>query len=244
MEEYDVYFKEILNFRDLFKKFFLGQTEFSKECQIENIEEIVFDIKYEPYFIATCPNPIIIIKNTLGYIIECVLISFIFNNSQESVSCEFYPKLEELIQENEVQKLKWNENRKSAFKSSLRRFLLSQMRVNESLYTYGYTIPKATALYKNIPAFKLANGREKFTRIDSTSGLYYLKFKGFLFVNNFLNDEQSIIYLPFGNAFIDRDGCPIDSTSIQVTGMFAKEGVANLLPIDNSYLEWEEEKKE
>lgn len=117
--EYDAYFKEILNFRDLFKKFFLGQTEFSKECQIENIEEIVFDKKYEPYFIATCPNPIIIIKNTLGYIIECVLISFIFNNSQESVSCEFYPKFEELIQENEVQKLKWNENRKLPLKVRL-----------------------------------------------------------------------------------------------------------------------------
>ncbi|MBA4406219.1 hypothetical protein C0389_02995 [bacterium] len=239
-DEYDAYFKEVLNFRELFKKFFLGQTDFSKECRIENIEEIVFDKKFEPFIKATCPNPIRVINNALGYRIECVLLSFVFNNRQEGVSCEFYPKFEELIPESEHQKVKWNENRKSAFRSSLRRFLLSQMQVNGPLSSYGYSVPKATSLYKNIPASSLADGKEKFAYIDSTSGLYYLKFKGFLFVNNFLNDEQSMVSLPFGTAYIGADGCPIDPTSIQVTGIFAKQGVANLLPVDNSYIEWEE----
>lgn len=90
-DEYDAYFKEVLNFRELFKKFFLGQTDFSKECRIENIEEIVFDKKFEPVIKATCPNPIIVINNALGYRIECVLLSFIFNNRQGGLVVNFIP---------------------------------------------------------------------------------------------------------------------------------------------------------
>ena len=243
-DDYDDYLKELVNFRDSFKKYFLGQTEFSKDCKIENIEKIVFDKKFEPVIKAVCPNPIIVINNALGYKLECVLLSFVFNKSQDGVSCEFYPKFEELIPVDENQKIKWNENRKSAFGSSLRRFLLSQMERKGPLNNYGYVIPRGSSSFKNIPASSLADGNENFARIDSTCGLFYLKFKGYLFVNNFLMDEQSMIYLPFGTAYIGTDGHPIDPTSIQVTGTFAKHGVANMLPIDNLYMEWEEKQKE
>ena len=238
-DEYDDYFREIQNFRNLFKKYFLGQTEFSNECEIENIDEIVFDKKFEPSIKASCSTPIVITNRALGYKIECVLLNFMFNIRQEGVSCEFYPKFEELTPADESQKVKWNENRKSAFRSSLRRFLLSNVKPDLRLNNYSFVIPRATSAYKNVPASRLTDQINKFGSIDSTCGIYFLKFKGFLFVNNLLTDEQSMIFLPYGTAYIGSDGYPVDPSSVQATGTFARHGVANMLPIDNSYLEWE-----
>lgn len=243
-DEYDAYFKELLNFRDSFKKYFLGQTEFSKDCKIENIEEILFDKKFEPNIKASCTKPIIIVNSALGYKLECVLLSFMFNNTREAVNCEFYPKFIELVPEDETQKIRWAINRKAAFTSSLRRFLLGQMKSNESLNTYSFTVPITTKLSKRIASSDMADGTEKIAHIDNASGLYFLKFKGFLFVNNLLTEEHSMVFLPYGSAYIGSDGYPIDPTSMQLSGVFAKHGVANLLPIDNSYLEWEEKNKE
>ncbi|MCX6169672.1 MAG: carboxypeptidase-like regulatory domain-containing protein [Ignavibacteriales bacterium] len=234
---YDDLLREQKNYRDIFKKYFLGQTELSNECQIENIEEIIFSKKFEPNIQAECPNPIIVINKALGYRIECVLLTFIFNTNQEGVNCEFYPKFTELIPKDENQNLKWKENRKSAFNSSLRRFMLSRLQSNVLLNNYGYAVTGATKLPKGISLSSLVDSNDKIVFIDTLSGLHFLKFKGFLFVNNFLTDEQSFVYLPFGTAYIGKDGYPIDPRSLQVSGVFAKHGLANMLPIDNSYIE-------
>lgn len=44
-DEYAAYLREQKNYRELFKKYFLGQTNFSKECIIENIGDIIFTKK-------------------------------------------------------------------------------------------------------------------------------------------------------------------------------------------------------
>lgn len=239
-DEYDAYLKELSTLRQIFKKYFLGQTEFSNDCIIENIDEVLINKKNAPYYEATCARPIIIVNNALGYKIECVLIHFLCNDLIGDVSCEFYPKFTELNPKNNEQRNDWIENRKTTFKSSVRRFLLSQIKTKIPRSDYNF-FPRSLQVMKS---YKLVKGSEKVAQFDSASGLYYLKFRDFLSVYNQSTEEQSFISLRSGYSYLDPGGYPFDPMSIQVSGVFAKHGIANLLPLDISYLEWEEQKDE
>ena len=239
-DEYSAYLRDLYNFRNIFKKYFLGQTDFSKECVIENEDDIIFNKISDVYIEAKCTKPIIIINKALGYKIECQLLHFLCNDTRKESNCEFYPKFSELIPENEIQKERWNENRKIAYISSLRRFLLSVMKQKAVSDKYGLYLAQRTYNIKKVPISKMMYGKENIIQFDSTSRSFLLSFKGFLYVNNFITKEPSWIFLPFGNAGLGRDGYPINPMSIQVFDTFARQGLANLLPIENSILEYEE----
>ncbi|MCX6169671.1 MAG: carboxypeptidase-like regulatory domain-containing protein [Ignavibacteriales bacterium] len=233
-DEYAAYLKKQKEYKEIFKKYFLGRTDFSDECQIENIDDITFTEKYEPYVNAVCSKPIVVINNALGYKVACLLIHFLCNDTRGELNYEFNPRFTEMAPINDDQKEKWIENRKLAFKSSLSRFLLYLMHAKG--IGWDYSTNSYNAKINN--EYKLVNPGEKFFYMDSESGLFYLKFRDFLYVKNLLTDEQSFIPVPSGFSYLDPGGYAIDPMSIQVAGEFAKHGVADLLPMDISYLEW------
>ncbi|MCX6175205.1 MAG: carboxypeptidase-like regulatory domain-containing protein [Ignavibacteriales bacterium] len=231
-DEYAAYLKEQKDYREIFKKYFLGLTDFSKECAIENIEDIVFTKRNDLYIEAKCSKPIMVINKALGFKIECELIHFQYNEQKEgSIFYEFYPKFSDLDPENDNQIKQWEQNRKSAYQSSLRRFLLAV--INSGTYVNGYIleISRGNLVYNKIESgtyFKKTN----IVQYDSTSGLNYLKFDGYLMIRNSTTEEQSEIFLPYRTAYIGSDGYPVDTMSVLVFDTFARQGVANLLPID------------
>ena len=144
---------------------------------------------------------------------------------------EFYPKFSDLNPESDNQIKQWEENRKIAYQSSLRRFLLTV--IHSETYVNGYIleISKGNLVYNKIQSgmyFKKTN----IVQYDSTSGLNYLKFNGYLMIRNSTTEEQSEMFLPNGTAYIGSDGYPVDTMSVLVFDTFARQGVANLLPIN------------
>ena len=237
--EYKDYLSNLDNYKSIFRRYFLGQTEFSSECKIENEDDITFKKVRGTYIEAKCEKPITVINNALGYKIECQLSHFLCSSSRKESSSEFYPKFSELSPKNEEEKNKWESNRKTAYINSLRRFLICATQNEDLSDKYGLYITQTDRFdIKKVPLSKMLYGKENIVQYDTSSNSYLLKFKGFLYITNLVTKESSGMFLPYGNAAVGKDGYPIDPMSIQVFYDFAKQGLANLLPIDDKDLEF------
>lgn len=120
---YEQYLREQYEYRKIFKKYFLGQTEFSEKCEILNEEKIIFKKNTLGFIEAQSLEPIIVINKALGYEVECFLDYFLCNDKKESVQMLFYPRFTELEPTDEDQYQNWEENRETVYLGSLRRFL-------------------------------------------------------------------------------------------------------------------------
>ena len=96
---------------EFFKVYFLGQTDFAEDCFIENSEVLDFTKPNDSIFKASAIKPLVITNRALGYHIDCILVSFIFDKS--SNSCEWFvlPKFTELKPKDNEELTKWIENR-------------------------------------------------------------------------------------------------------------------------------------
>ncbi len=228
-EEHPAEWKDRL---EIFRKYFLGRTDLSYECTIENQNEIILTQNESGATESTCYNPLIIINNALGYKIECLLTRFSCNDEIGKADIVYYPKFVEMKPKNEDELKMWKENRKKEYLGSLRRYLKSliNLTTDENDYTFYFSFnpyTRATS-YRFIDPKNLVN----YQRDKNTYELTFPSTRAsmYLYVNIRRTGEESWITLSKGNAIIDEEGIPIDPLMIQVTGDFAKKGIANLLP--------------
>jgi hypothetical protein len=219
---------------EIFKKYFLGQTDLSDECTIENKNEIVLTKDSNDVLHATCPAPIVVINRALGYNIECVLNQFYKDMKNNDLRILYVSKFTNLQHGNESGLKRWNEIRKEEYESSLRRFLQTLIRDKDT--GDNYIVNEASKYIKpNVWYPPLKNLDSLFWQkhvIFNTSTQSYtliLPAVPFILINR-TTRTKSFFYLPYEHAEIDPDGILFDPLSIQVMGDFANKGVANLLP--------------
>lgn len=233
-----------------FQKFFLGQTELTNACIIENEYKIDFSEDASGNLSAKISKPLMIINNALGYKVEAILLLFYCNESAGSVKFLVHTKFTELKPANEDDKEEWEENRKLAYQKSMKRLLrsITQNELFENDYSIGFNFMPSNPL-------EIKKAKELITKRESREGMkgpkpvlsseiveysaedksYTLSFGNYLYVYNSATDDLSWLFLPYRTAMLDKYSEPIDPISIQAFGSLAKNGTANLLPLNYEY---------
>ncbi len=119
-----------------FKKKFLGESRFAKNCEIKNEEALDFNFDpYENVLDAYTSEPLIIINKSLGYEIKYDLVHFTLTPLSVSYLGNVkYKKLEG----SEKEQRKWIKNREKAYLGSKMHFLRSLMK--EKVKEQGFVV--------------------------------------------------------------------------------------------------------
>ncbi|MEW6196174.1 MAG: carboxypeptidase-like regulatory domain-containing protein [Bacteroidota bacterium] len=231
----------------VFKKYFLGMTDLSDKCIIENEYYLNFAKDGSGNLEVECPVNITVVNNALGYRIDSILLLFTCNESLGSVKYIYHTKFTELNSKDEQERGEWLEKRKRSYLGSKKRFLRSVVEMD--LFNNGYLIgqsfvPFDLKLNKNSKKKGVENFWIKEPKPVSNLDLlkyaeeskqFILAFDHYLYVSNNITGDISWLYLPFGRAELDKFGEPINPMAIQAFGSFANYGTANLLPKDYEF---------
>jgi hypothetical protein len=124
---------------NIFKKEFIGETDNSKNCEIENPWVVEFKEKSNTGNLsAEVSEPVIVINRSLGYKVKYYLEEFSYSGG----NLRFYgfPIFELLEPEDETEEKHWVENRELAYTGSVRHFFYSL--VNQRYEKEGFTVIK------------------------------------------------------------------------------------------------------
>jgi len=215
---------------EFFMYYFLGSNEYADDCVIENKEVLDFSKPYDSIFEASAIKPLIIKNTALGFRIDCILIKFTFNKSNNTYSWSVKPKFTELEPEDEDQKEDWDDNRKYAFEGSVYHFLRSFCEKNIS--EEGFFIQRVVRAAQRIPRRSwrpLQVEYDEFTEPGLYPGDTNFHFSNYLHIvydNNYI----SWIGLNYTSITMDEFGYPAEDNPYMVFGNWAKHGIADLLP--------------
>lgn len=116
------------NWGQFFLDNFIGTTQFSRRCKIENTEALRFrHNKKQNILTVFSDEPLIIVNNALGYTIKYKLDDFTYKFRDRRLYFEGYPLFEEM-KGTERQIRRWDENRKEAYDGSQMHFMRSLFR--------------------------------------------------------------------------------------------------------------------
>jgi CarboxypepD_reg-like domain len=123
-----------------FKKYFLGQTEFSERCEIVNPKALYLEYDKEARQLkATTDDDVLeIINNALGYKIKYIVKDFLIDYASSYTYYVGYATYEKLEPKNKRQQRKWDNNRQVAYEGSIMHFLRSMHR--RTAASEGYVI--------------------------------------------------------------------------------------------------------
>jgi hypothetical protein len=106
---------------EIFKNIILGQSDFTKDCEIQNADNLIFEEDSERNLLITATQPFYVINRALGYKITIDMSLFKYNEKKwVGILDEFFEKLPS---ENQEQEALWKKNRTDAYESSFRNFL-------------------------------------------------------------------------------------------------------------------------
>ena len=129
---------------DRFKRLFIGNSARADQCTLVNPEVLRFDDKWWGRFEAWAEKPVIIENRALGYRITYVLKEF--EASGSVVRWDGEPLFDPLSPRDSAQAARWRQNRRMAYRGSLRHFLRALMddRLDEEQFAL-YRLPRASA---------------------------------------------------------------------------------------------------
>lgn len=215
-----------------FIKAFIGETEHSSQCTIRNPEVLSFH-RANDTLIARADSVLQIDNEALGYRLSVVLREFIWNTNMDYGRYLIYPFFKPEHARDAKEQQRWEENRKKAYEGSLKQFL-------HSLYAGGAEVEEYIMF--SGPFTKLATGQghrvspDQFD-LEPMAGTPFktLQFPGQLRVeygHRWVDvSSASFISLPHSYALIDSLGNLFDPLSIELSGRWAKNRLAELLPM-------------
>ena len=207
---------------EIFKKMLFGSNIYAKKCVIKNPYQI--DFKEEnSKLTATAREPIIIQNNALGYKIDCILKNFSYDLNGRGVSYQIYPSFTELKTSAADSAKEYLSNRKEVYLGSLAQLLFSLTVNNYKFRDEGFELSTSDGLIKKANEIIIS---------DSARGKFYLKLKGCLQVKfwNYGIRNSSLLCLKMGIAEFDPSGYLINPDEFTLSGAFAHEGIATMLP--------------
>jgi hypothetical protein len=227
---------------DFFKEHFIGITENSALCEIENPQVLRFFYSKKKNRLKIISDQDIIINNkALGYRIRYQLDSFVHDYGTTITQFTGYPLFEEM-QGTESETENWKLKREEAYLGSLTHFLKSYY--DKTLGSEGFKlefIDKAGKLRPlNDPydtTFALLENEELELRPLSKLRVAYLNElpeKGYLVKNKLsLNNTIQISQLDFRDAIVvERNGYFYDQRDLLTIGYWGWEKFADFMPYD------------
>lgn len=234
-----------------FMKVFIGEVDNSEDCIIVNPAVLNFAFVHDTLFCWS--NNILLIDNRfLGYRLHIVLRDFVWNMRTDAGHYLIYPSFESLKAHDSEVTSKWESNRKKVYKGSIKHFL-------RSLY-FGIAEEEMFTIFSG-PLNKLTMGgghrvHSSEFNLEQQPGLPFktLSFTGslrveygrrseesYIFQDKYGRQERlvwvddlksvSIISMKNSYAIIDSLGNLLNPLSLEVSGTWAKNRIANLLPL-------------
>ncbi len=241
----------IYNYNRFFKKF-IGESEFAKNCIIQNKEVIEFsDSREDNAFVAKAPVPLNIYNYSLGYQLKFSLNKFRCNRSGE-VSYLGEVLFEEMDTTDSSIKGQWIENRRIAYNGSLKHFLVALQK--NKLFEEGFLShktfyptwqdqtkrdlpnPELSELVRRHSEWKRELDFHDFVKVTYLRKEEEKEFRDFRThagskISGTLQYQVSWFSLPDGKLYFDNIGNIVDNYSaIKVYGYWGWTKVSYMLP--------------
>jgi len=227
--------KEWLADLQKFKYYFLGQSEFVKQCEIENPEVLDFENTSPNSMSAKAFQPMRIVNKALGLRLDCILVHFLWDHKYNKWSWSIKPKFSYLQSADSIQSRIWKRNRVRAEDGSLYRFFRALIKTK--LYEEGYSVyfvenpDKASSGI----SFKLTeDDYQTLLKPAPTADEWKLSFQKYLLIED-LKGRVSWLKLKYPEITLDSFGYPVEFNAVEVYGYWATLGVADLLPRYEEY---------
>lgn len=223
-------------YRDLkvFKKYFLGQTEFAKDCEIKNELYLDFSHPNEDLLNAKITRPLQIINNALGFKINCELINFKYDKIERRVKYLITTHFTKLDTSAENIEMKWKNNRITAYLGSQEHFLYALK--NNTFFDQGFEV--STSIIPSNSGYDLY--REMIFTSDSILAKSTIKDHAALNFKNYLQIEYNKSDRKFKpiswlkilglDVTLDKYGIPIEIMPFEVHGSWSQSGISDMLP--------------
>lgn len=235
---------------DFFLENFIGKTANSKQCILKNKEALKFYYyRRAKRLKILATEPLIIENEALGYTIKYELDSFVHEYNTQVSLYTGYPLFQEMESSSIDQLLRWNAARKVAYNGSILHFMRSMYQ--KKLKEEGFEIQlimkngdKETPLVlkefytpMNYQRDDSSNTVEILPRQKDVAIIYKNEESSSLYVA--ANPEASpkfqlsvVSFLPGESLDIEQNGFYYEQNDITITGYWAWEKVADMLPYD------------
>jgi len=180
-----------------FKALFIGKSKQAKRCYLLNPEVLRFDTAWWGKFDADATRPLKLENRALGYRVTYYLKEFEVRG--DIVRWDGEPVFEPLTPRDSIVAQQWAENRRQAFRGSLRHFLLALMndRLEEEQFRM-YQIPRSRAFRHVGRADRHPVDRDQILD-KQPNGLYEMSFSGALEIT-YEGEPESEAFLNWANA--------------------------------------------
>jgi hypothetical protein len=223
--------KEWLANLELFRKYFLGNSKFARDCKIENPEVLEFSNPSSQILTADTEYPLIIDNHALGFTIRTVLLDFSVDRTLNRWEWSVKPAFTEMESSDTLEQALWRQNRLEAFSGSRDHFLISM--IKHTLEEEGFTVyeveypgkrsSQRESLHSVLPY-------EEIIKNGSKKDEFILHFKSYLCVIHEY-DKVSWIRLNYPEVIIDSEAIPMQINAFEVYGYWANYGMAAALPM-------------
>lgn len=235
---------------EIFKKIILGQSDFTKDCEILNADNLRFEEDSDGSLLITAPEPFYILNKALSYKIRVEMPFFKHNEKKwTGIIDEFFEKITptDSLQEN-----LWKKNRIIAFKDSFRNFLVSI--ANDKILENNFSAfqRKITVqTYSDLGTISKEIKEEKLSPLKTSDFYFFDNQRGVhtLFSNKdiivFLKDkrEQEPIFAEYPYKFaslvlaqksmsFNENGWIVKPNGFVLGGEWSQEGLSVSLPND------------
>lgn len=182
---------------DRFKRLFIGTSKEAEQCRLLNASVLRFDTAWWGKFEADATRPLKMENRALGYRVTYYLKEFEVRG--DIVRWDGEPVFEPLVPRDSAETRQWKENRRRAFRGSLRHFLLALLedRVEEEHFRI-YRIPRARAFRRMGRADRHPTNRGRIFE-EKPDGLHEIRFLGALEVV-YEDAPESRAYLEWADA--------------------------------------------
>ena len=243
----------LAKYGDFFMNNFIGQTINSRNCKVLNPEVLKFYYyKRTDKLKVMADEPLQIENDALGYLLTYSLDSFVHEYAPKSTTYTGYPLFSELGTSDSIQQFQWEVARKEAYEGSTLHFMRSVY--DRTLTPQGFEIRMI---------LKMKEEEKAFTLKDQYTALHYKKNDSLQTVEIYPNImEVGVIYkkekpsaaysmkypeepksLQFSMVrftpniitTIEQNGYFYDQNDLNISGYWAWEKIAELLPYNYAY---------
>ncbi|HQW84286.1 MAG TPA: carboxypeptidase-like regulatory domain-containing protein, partial [Ferruginibacter sp.] len=240
----------LAKYGDFFIENFIGKTANAQQCSIENKEALKFYYyKRKKRLKILATEPLKIINNALGYTIKYELDSFVHEYNTDISLYSGYPLFQEMETSSMDQLVKWNAARTESYNGSILHFMRSMY--NKKLKEEGFEIQFVVKKNDTETALTLKDFYQSvnYKIDDSTNTVDILPNQRDVAII-YKNEEPSALYaqanpddpnkfelsvvnfLPNESLDIEQNGFYYEQNDITITGYWAWEKVADMLPYD------------
>jgi hypothetical protein len=243
----------LAKYGDFFIENFIGNTANGKQCYIKNKEVLkFFYYRRSKRLKILATAPLEIVNDALGYTIKYQLDSFVHEYNTDISLYTGYPLFQEMQSTDAAQVEKWNAARKAAYNGSILHFMRSLYQ--KKLKEEGFEIQFIAKVNGKETAIPLKNfyGAVNYMMDDSSNTVDILPRQKDVAVI-YKNEPSSGLYLaanpdaapkfqlsmlyflPDESLNIEQNGFYFEQNDITITGYWAWEKVADMVPYDYNF---------